>query len=92
MFKFRNYDDVMQPTFRPLRQTHAKPAHAALAADTGGAGAEGVEGDGSNDQGQVQGQVNRPGYVHIHLSMDTRTIQQVRICKSSCYSRICVAQ
>lgn len=65
-----NHGHETQPTFRPLRQTHAQPAHAALAADAGGAGAEGVEGDGSDDQGQVEGQVYRPRYVHIHLSTD----------------------
>lgn len=72
----------IQPTFRPLRQTHAQPAHAALAADAGGARAEGVERDGSDDQGQVQGQVYRPRYVHIYLSADMKTSQWVRICKS----------
>lgn len=71
----------IQPTFRPLRQTHAQPAHAALAADAGGAGAEGVERDGSDDQGQVQGQVYRPRYVHVHLNRYMRPPQQVRICK-----------
>ena len=70
----------IQPTFWSLRQTHAQPAHAALAADAGGSGAEGVEGDGSDDQGQVQGQVDRPGYVHVNL--DTRTPRPVRTCKS----------
>lgn len=43
----------LQPTFGSLRQTHTQPAHAALAAHTGCAGAEGVEGDGTNDQRQV---------------------------------------
>lgn len=53
-------------SFRPLRQTYAQPAHAALAADAGGTRAEGVERDGSDDQGQVQGQVYCPRYVHVH--------------------------
>lgn len=66
------HDREIRPTFRPLRQTHAQPAHAALAADAGGAGAERVERDGSDDQWQVQGQINCPGYVHIYLSKDTR--------------------
>lgn len=61
-----------KPTFRPLRQTHAQPAHAALAADTGGTGAEWVERDGSDDQGQVQGQVYGPRDVNVYLSTDMR--------------------
>lgn len=60
-------EDVIRLTLRPLGKTHAQPAHAALAADAGGPGAKGVERDGSDDQGQVQGQVYGPRYVHIHL-------------------------
>lgn len=77
-----NHGHEIQPTLRPLGQTHAQPAHAALAADAGGAGAEGVEGDGSDDQGQVQGQVDRSGYVHVHLSAEAGTPRQVRTCKN----------
>lgn len=66
----------IRPTFRPLRQTHPQPAHAALAADAGGTGAKGVERDGSDDQRQVQGQVDRPRYVHIHLGKDKRRPEQ----------------
>lgn len=66
-------------SFRPLWQTHAQPAHAALAANAGGTGAKGVEGDGSNDQGQVQRQVYRPGYVHVYhegvLHSDNAAVQ-----------------
>lgn len=61
----------VQPTFGSLGQTHTQPAHAALAAHTGGAGAEGVEGDGPNDQRQVEGEVYSPGYVHIDLYTHT---------------------
>lgn len=57
----------LQPTFGSLGQTHAQPAHAALAAHTGCAGAEGVEGDGTDDQRQVEGEVYSPGYVHVYL-------------------------
>lgn len=63
----------IQPTFGSLRQTHTQPAHAALTAHTGRAGAEGVEGDGTNDQRQVEGKVYSPGYVHIYLYTDRRT-------------------
>ena len=60
-------------TFRSLGQGHAQPAHghAALAAHAGGPGAEGVKGDGADDQGQVEGQVDGPGDVHVDLSTDT---------------------
>ena len=73
------HEHSTQRTFRPLRQTHAQPAHAALAADAGGAGAEGVEGDGSDDEGQVQGQVDRPRDVHVYLSTDMRTGQNMQV-------------
>lgn len=66
-FMNTNGVQVIQLTLRPLGKTHAQPAHAALAADAGGPGAKRVEGDGSDDQGQVQGQVDCPRYVHIHL-------------------------
>lgn len=46
-------DWEIEPTFRSLGQTHTQPAHAALTAHTGRAGAEGVEGNGSDDQRQV---------------------------------------
>lgn len=67
VFRNANRDQVICLTLRPLRKTHAQPTHAALAADTGGPGAEGVERDGSDDQGQVQGQVYCPRYVDIDL-------------------------
>lgn len=67
VFRNANRDQVTCLTLRPLRKTHAQPTHAALAADTGGPGAEGVERDGSDDQGQVQGQVYCPRYVDIDL-------------------------
>ena len=44
-------------TLRLLGDGHAKPlqVNAVLAADTGGTTAEGVEGYGAHDQGQLQG-------------------------------------
>lgn len=80
-----NSNHEMQPAFRPLWQTHAQPAHAALAADAGGSGAEGVEGDGSDDQRQVQGQVYRTGYVYVYLRTDARTKQWVRTWRQAGY-------
>lgn len=71
-------------TFRPLRKGQAQPAHghAALAADGGGAAAEGVEWYGSNYQGQVQGQIHSARDVHIHregiLHTDDPTLQNGR--------------
>lgn len=75
------HDNEIKRTFRPFRQTHAQPAHAALAADAGGAGTKWVKRDGSDDKRQVQGQVDRSRYVYIHLSTDIRTPQPFSICK-----------
>ncbi|KAG9354344.1 hypothetical protein JZ751_001049 [Albula glossodonta] len=69
-------------TFRSLRQGHAQPVqgHTALAADGGGAAPEGVEGDGTDDQRQVEGQVHGSGDVHIHLQeYSTRMMLQSKM-------------
>lgn len=40
-----------------------------------------MERDGADNKGQVQGQVDCPGYVHIYLNTSKRTTEQVKIGK-----------
>lgn len=56
-------------TLRLLGDGHAQPLQvdAVLAADAGGAAAERMQGDGADDQRQLQEQLGRPGNVHTHL-------------------------
>lgn len=56
-------------TLRLLRDGHAQPlqVEAVLAADAGGPAAKGMEGNGADDQRELQVQLGGPRNIHAHL-------------------------